>query len=401
LNLPDLVTPHETVGVLPSVASFNVGNYRIEVFSSVNQLTQEWEQFARQYNASYCIAKIGIPEKSVLTDFAYFYVAAKRNNEVVALFYFQTLLIRKDYYPDFSKLSFTAKNLYCLIAAHNYQLLINGHIFIADFPGAVFSDKSNQDAELASMFDKVATKLKRICDSSIFIIKDAHPLISKAIKGINKYRQMPDDVLMEMQIPSTWKNTTDYIAMLSKKYAARAGKLEQSIKQFELEELDERQIRQQSPVLEKLYMNVMSKSSFKPGVLNMSFFALMKAAYKNKFRLYIWRLHGEVAGFTSYIIHNNSIELYYIGMDYKINRSHHLYQCMLQQGIADAILMQKQILKLGRTAYEAKAIAGAKPMVKNNFYHISNPVLRIGFKYVSDYFIAENNNNWQIRNPFR
>lgn len=95
------------------------------------------------------------------------------------------------------------------------------------------------------------------------------------------------------------------------------------------------------------------------------------------------------------------LELYYIGIDYKINKSHHLYQCMLQQGIKDAISFKKSKLKLGRTAYEAKAIVGAKPVTKSNFFQISNPILKIGYRYSADYFIAENSTNWQVRNPFK
>jgi hypothetical protein len=97
-------------------------------------------------------------------------VVVKQQNEIVALFYFQTLLIRQGYYPDFSNLSFAARNLYCLISAHNYQLLINGHIFMADFPGAVCSKKLIDDESVSALFDKVVAKVKRICDSSIFII---------------------------------------------------------------------------------------------------------------------------------------------------------------------------------------------------------------------------------------
>jgi hypothetical protein len=74
---------------------------------------------------------------------------------------------------------------------------------------------------------------------------------------------------------------------------------------------------------------------------------------------------------------------------------------MLQQGIKDAIKAKKKILRLGRTAYEAKAIVGAKPIIKSNFFQISNPILKIAYRYSADYFIAENSTNWQVRNPFK
>jgi hypothetical protein len=401
LNSSDLVTPKQRANSLFAAACFTAGNYNIEVYTAVDRLQDDWEQFAKLHDHRFCKAQIGICEKSVLQDFGYFYVVVKQQNETVALFYFQTLLIRQGYYPDFSNLSFAARNLYCLISTHNYQLLINGHIFMADFPGAVCSKKLMDDEYVSALFDKVVAKVKRICDSSIFIIKDVHPIIHEAIKHNPKYKLMPDDVLMEMNIPSTWENIEDYVSALSKKYAVRATKIEQSLSQFDIEELDEVQITKQSVVLQRLYMNVMSKSSFKPGVLNMNYFAQMKAVLQDNFRVWVWKLNNEIVGFTSYLLTNDSIELYYIGIDYKVNKTYHLYQCMLQRGITDAIAMQRKTLKLGRTAYEAKAIIGAKPVIKCNYFHISNPILRIGYKYAADYFVAENSTNWQVRNPFR
>ena len=376
--------------------------YQIEVFTTVDDLQEEWEMFAKNHQPQYLKSIIGIAEKSNLVDFTYYYVAVKENAEIVALFYFQSLLIRKAYYPDFSNLSFAAKNLYCIISANNYHLLVNGHIFSTDIPGVAIKQEWHDGEDLAKVFDKVIAKVKRISQSSILIIKDAHPVIHAALLKIKKsYKIMPDDVLMEMQIPKSWNSIDHYINELSKKYAVRARKIEESTSHFVTEELNESQIIQHSEVLHQLYTNVMARSSFKMGILNMNYFAKMKTVLNQNFVFKIWRLNNDIVGFTSYIIMENHMELYYIGIDYKINKSHHLYQCMLQMGIKDAILKHKEVLRMGRTAYEAKAIAGAKPVVKNNFLQISNPILKIGYKYSADYFIAENNTNWQVRNPFK
>lgn len=378
------------------------GRYQIEVYTSVDDLSEEWDLFAKKIQPQYCKNILGIAEKSGLTDFSYYYVIVKEQQTIVALFYFQSLLIRKEYYPNFSDLSFAAKNLYCIISAHNYNLLVNGHIFNTDISGVVVKKEWSNGKDLAKIFDRVIAKVKRISDSSILIIKDAHPLIHSELLQIkNKYKLMPDDVLMEMKIPASWHHIDDYIADLSKKYAVRAKKIEESSSHFIIEELNESEIIQHHVILQKLYLNVISKSSFKMGVLNMNYFAQLKAAMKKDFTFKIWKLNDEIVGFTSYVSVENHMEIYYIGIDYKINKTHHLYQCMLQMGIKDAILSKKPILKMGRTAYEAKAIAGAKPLVKSNFFQISNPILKIGYKYSADYFIAENNTNWQVRNPFK
>lgn len=379
-----------------------LGQYNIEIFTNVTKLPNEWETFAKKNQPLYCKALLGVTEISNLNDFSYYYVIVKEDKEVIALLYFQSIQVRKEYYPDFSNLSFAAKNLYCLISSHNYNLLVNGHIFSTDTPGAVIKKNWLNEVDLVNVFEKVVSKVKRASKSSIFIIKDAHVLLNEALlKAKSKYSAMPDDILMELNIHPSWHKIDDYIDALSKKYAVRSRKIEESIAQFHIEDFSSDQIILHAQTLEALYMNVISRSSFKLGVLNMSYFAGLKQSMKENFKFNVWKLNNEIVGFTSYISIENHIELYYIGIDYKINKSHHLYQCMLQQGIKDAIDLKKEILRLGRTAYEAKAIVGAKPVIKRNFFHISNPLLKIAYRYTADYFVAENSTNWQVRNPFK
>lgn len=381
---------------------FLLGQYEIEIFIHVDTLPNEWDVFAKKHQPAYCKTMIGIAEKAGLEDFSFYYVLVKEKGETIALFYFQSLIVRKTYYPDFSSLSFAAKNLYCLISAQDHHLLVNGHLFSTDIPGAVINKQVVDSTVLVTVFEKVALKVKRVSSSSILIIKDANPILQQEFhKFKRKYKVMPDDILMEMKIPSSWKNIEHYIEALSKKYAVRAKKIEESISRFTLEEFNAEQISAHSEILNSLYLNVISRSSFKMGILTMDYFKGMKSVLKDEFIFKVWKLNNEVVGFSTYIKLDKHIELYYIGIDYKVNKSHHLYQCMLQQGIKDAIAANKQCLKLGRTAYEAKAIAGAKPVVKTNFFQISNPILKIGYRYSADYFIAENSTNWQVRNPFR
>lgn len=379
-----------------------LGQYHIEIFTKVDELPNEWESFAKKHQTQYVKSFLGVAEKAALTDFSFYYVMVKDAKEIIALFYFQSLVVRKEYYPDFSKLSFAAKNLYCLISAHNYNLLVNGHIFSTDIPGVVVKDNWANTLDLKSVYEKLVSKVKRVSKSSIFIIKDAYPLLQEELSKTNsKYNAMPDDVLMEMNILTSWQNIEHYIEALSKKYAVRARKIEESIAHFEIEDFNAEKILENNDALHKLYMNVISKSSFKMGVLNMAYFIGLKKAMPQNFFFKVWKLNSEIVGFTTYINMEQHLELYYIGIDYKINKSHHLYQCMLQQGIKDAISFKKSKLKLGRTAYEAKAIVGAKPVTKSNFFQISNPILKIGYRYSADYFIAENSTNWQVRNPFK
>ena len=402
MNTSSIIKSHKISTRLLPWQCILLGNYNIEIYTTVDALPDEWDTFSKKHEPQYCKALIGVAEKAQLVDFTYNYIVVKEGNETVALFYFQKLLVRKAYYPDFSDLSFAAKNLYCLIASHTYNLLLNGHIFSTDIPGLVIKKEWSKSADLAMIFEKVVAKVKRASASSIFIVKGANALLSDELLKIkSKYKPMPDDVLMQMKIPSTWTSIENYIEALSKKYAVRAKKIDERISGFTIEDFSFEQITENAETLHQLYLNVISRSSFKMGVLNMAYFVGLKKAMSQNFIFKVWKLNNEIVGFTTYIRMTEHVELYYIGIDYKVNKSHHLYQCMLQQGIKDAIEFKTPCLRLGRTAYEAKAIAGAIPLIKRNFFQISNPVLKIGYRYTADYFIAENSTNWQVRNPFK
>ena len=134
-----------------------LGQYQIEIYTIVNNLPNEWESFAKKYQKQYTKNILGVAERANLLDFTYYYVLVKEDKEVIALFYFQSLIVRKAYYPDFSALSFAAKKLYCLISAHNYNLLVNGHIFSTDVPGAVIKKNWANGADLTQLFEKVVS----------------------------------------------------------------------------------------------------------------------------------------------------------------------------------------------------------------------------------------------------
>ena len=384
------------------VSSFvKQGNYCVDLYTAIDDIGAEWDVFAKNNHPFYNRDFIGIAQQSKLKDFSFYYAIVKEKNEVVALFYFQVLNLKKDYYPNFSDFSFTAKNLYCLISSNSYNILINGHLFNTDVPGALFSPQYSNNSDLLLTYAKVVAAVKKISNSCVFLIKDANPIIQHYIKNeLQKYKQMPDDVLMEIELPESWKSMDDYVRALSKKYAVRAKKLEQSIANFTLELLSADEIEKNSEQLNFLYQQVIARSSFKLGILNIDYFVGLKRTLADKFDFVAWKLNDEIVGFSTYIKLHNNMELYYIGLDYSVNRTHHLYHCMLQQGIHDAINQGKKKLNFGRTAYEAKAIAGAKPLIKTNFIYVSNPLLKLAYKYAANQFLAENNTNWQKRNPY-
>jgi hypothetical protein len=64
-------------------------------------------------------------------------------------------------------------------------------------------------------------------------------------------------------------------------------------------------------------------------------------------------------------------------------------------------LLQKNTLKLGRTALEAKAIIGCKPVYLDNYIKLKSKPMQLGLKYMLKVFANERGTEWKKRNPFK
>lgn len=104
--------------------------------------------------------------------------------------------------------------------------------------------------------------------------------------------------------------------------------------------------------------------------------------------------------FTTAVMENGSYEVYYIGYAEDNNRQYGIYPNILLHGVERAIQLNKT-LKLGRTALEAKAIIGCKPVYLNNYIKLKSKPLQLGLKYMLKTFVAERGNEWKKRSPFK
>ena len=103
-------------------------------------------------------------------------------------------------------------------------------------------------------------------------------------------------------------------------------------------------------------------------------------------------------GFSSELRDDTNLYSYFIGLNYRYNKSHRLYERILNETIRSAINHKKSKLILGRTAAEFKSNVGAKPIHSEVFIYIKNPSLRRILRLVLGNIKP---NNWIQRNPFK
>ena len=92
--------------------------------------------------------------------------------------------------------------------------------------------------------------------------------------------------------------------------------------------------------------------------------------------------------------------MFYIVFDYSRNDSLQLYFNILFFSVEQAIRMGKKKLILGRTALEAKARIGCKPVYLSTFLYIKNPLVR-NLMLRAQQSIAANEGEWENRHPFK
>ena len=102
--------------------------------------------------------------------------------------------------------------------------------------------------------------------------------------------------------------------------------------------------------------------------------------------------------FSSELKDNNNLYSYFIGLDYRFNKSHRLYERILNETIKSAINNKKSKLILGRTAAEFKSNVGAQPIHSEIFIYLKNPFLR---RLVRPIFENMQPSSWVQRNPFK
>lgn len=153
--------------------------------------------------------------------------------------------------------------------------------------------------------------------------------------------------------------------------------------------------------IEKLYKQVAMRQPVRMGLLNRNYFRLMQEKSNQSFYITGYFLNDEMIGFKSTKLKGKNEEIHYIGFDQEANKKYNLYFNMLFDGLSEAILRKSEKLELGRTALDAKASLGAKPVSIRNYIQIRNPLAAWVFRSLSGKFEAESGDTWKNRNPFR
>jgi hypothetical protein len=108
----------------------------------------------------------------------------------------------------------------------------------------------------------------------------------------------------------------------------------------------------------------------------------------------------EPVAFFSAWTKEDVFDMFYIGFDYAKNERFQLYFNILYFSVEQAILHRKKQLVLGRTALEAKARIGCKPVYLSTFLFIKNTLVRNIVLRIQQ-SVVTGEGEWENRHPFK
>lgn len=376
--------------------------FELEMFNKSENLPAEWDEFSKEH--SYLQKKVlHALECSNLNDIEYCYLLIRKQKKIVGLFYFQILTLRNYHYDkpaqNNSKL---VNHIEEVLLARNYKIWVCGNLFKTDFRGFVLNEHHPDSVMCLKAIKDFTGNLSSKEKPRLILFKDvdASQEFSKVFKDL-RFKSADSDIVMKMDVDSEWNNLNDYANKLSKKYLARYKKTRKDIDGIERRELDVKSIERYGFEILDLYNQVVKKQSIRLGLLNPEYFLNCKKCFGNQFTMYGYFKGDKMVGFTSNFCIKKEWEIHYIGFDYEENKKHKLYLNFLFDGLNDAIVHKCKKLNLGRTAKEAKASLGAKPVFYQNYYKLNGTTSRLIYNYLETRFNESESEDWKQRNPFK
>lgn len=376
---------------------YSFGNYSVQVHDSIQSANadEKWNQITSlnsQLEPSYLKAlELSKPE-----DVTFRYVCIRDQHEIIARVYFQILHFGHRNISVRNS-SFLQKLAAVVVRFSPFKIIIGGNLFAVDFSPLDFNAEKILSTDLMQIIIGFIQSEKY----DVFVLKDLPTEFTPDVMIPFDLRFFGTDLTMELKIQPEWKTFADYEKALTHKYAQRCRKIRKASTEVQRLILTDELFQKYQERITELFREICSKQSIRMGIVDEKYFIALRNACKDRFRMIGYFIGEKLIAFSSTLEHQEKLEVHYIGLDYTYNKSHALYFNILFDGIEQAILSEKKILELGRTAREAKAVVGCNPVYFNDYLRIRNKFTRRIVSIFQDYFQSEMGDTWKNRHPFK
>ena len=383
-----------------------ITSYRIEYYNSIEKVNLDhWEEVSKNQNIYLGHNYLSALEMG-LSDFNFrYFLFYDTDNKIVGISYFQLLNIT-DQDVNFDALSNKMQGLLPLSFKKwlSSRILICGNAFATGENGFVFLDCVSKSDSI-ELIDKAIQHIvdqEEIANRSISIslIKELWPNELSQFTAFKsyKYHEVNIDVNMVLDIKPSWSSFDDYLKALNSKFRTKTKQVLKKSEQLEIIDFEIDTIQERLSEIDKLYHNMVNKSSFSFGRLNAKTLLELKDRLGESLYFKGYLLDNKLIGFATATTLNQTLDGNFIGIDHHYNKEFSVYQRILYDFIGYAIEKKMTSVRLGRTAEEIKSGVGALP-IEMKFYAKHHNFFKNGI--LKPFISLLKPSQFNLRRPFK
>lgn len=336
-------------------------------YSTIDNIpANDWEQVVGQNNLFLSLPYLKAVSTALSKDIQWVFVLVYDGTTpiVAGVFQITTFTYKKGAQTNLLlKLFQDCKNNDDSVSIHG---LVGGNIFATGAHGFAHNpDVSFKAAtELIASAAKQLRKMKKYGDTfSIQLLKDFDATSASQLAVLEdfKYRSFQADVSMALPIHKDWQSFQQYLDSMKAKYRTKAKSALKKASAVTLVSLSASEIEQHQKTLLALFHNVQQQSNYSYGEDYPNAFEALKENLGDAFICKGAFLDHSLIGFSTAFLHGTTLEASYVGLDYKHNTAHALYERLLYNYVEEAIHQKVKLLHLGRTSELIKSALGATP----------------------------------------
>src|SRR5262245_55439913 len=247
------------------------------------------------------------------------------------------------------------------------QLLVCGNLLSWGRHGVAFARGEDPAAiwcGVAEAIYRLRRAEKLAGQSDLVLVKDLDGEDGPGARTLARfsYRPLETEPNMVLEVADRWRSHEDYLASLNSKYRKSFRQVAKEIdaagcRVERLAELDGSAGR-----LHGLYLQTQAGAGVRPVTVPPGYLPAVARAAAPGFRCTVVRRKGEILGFVTAIADGDTTVGYLIGVDRAANQTLPIYHRLLHALVGDAIELGARRLSLSRTALDAKARLGARPV---------------------------------------
>lgn len=369
----------------------------LKTYKSISEIGKsEWSHFvSKRFFLSYDYL---LTLENACPGLEYRYVICYKNNDFQGLCYFQVIpFLGKnlfEYIPTQNRiLSFIFRKTLGLI---NTKLLVLGNVIFTCENGFLYDSKASVPAE-DIINDAIKSALKSLAKKPLAtMISENIAAISPKTICDGKFHEFKVEDRMEIDL-TPFSNFIEYTEALQSKYRVRLKKIYNTNLNTISIDIDSSNYDRYRSDIKRLFKNVILNSKFKLTEIDQDYFEKFELNI-NRFKIKGFVIDDQLVGFVTYFLLDHIIEVHYIGLDYKYNQSHKLYNFILYKILEFSFDVSINKICYGRTAQELKSTLGAKPYINLSSLKINQGFINLFIPIFLKRMIPE---TWILRNPFK